>query len=731
MVTAGVYLLMRTSPLIEYSSTVLILCLWIGSITTIFSSLIGLFQQDIKKVIAYSTMSQLAQEFFKFRHQTIYEKIIIYTMCKIYTTIIFIWTKLYFYLYNTGVLCFTVLLSKYICLSYCLFCMGLSENENKINFALMQNTKQDSDLKPLLNSHKQIKINPYYITGFADGESCFLINILAKSEIKIGYYVSLAFKIKLHAKDIMLLENIRNYFLRSIKKGTIYERKDGYIDYIVTSKKDLEIIINHFKNYPFMMLRKQKSSDYKLFLQAHDLIKCKQPLTLKGLKKVLSIKAVLNNGLSDKLKAIFPDIIPNLRPKILNQIIPDPHWISGFVDAECCFFVTLINDAPQSKGGGLIFKVTQDVWYAEFLKSFVGYFKCGRYYTCSAKAGDYVVTKFHDINTKIIPYFNKYPMLGNKVLDFLFFKQVAVLMENKTHLTRKGLRKIKLLKYGMNKVKIRDELRYYSRHVNLLNKKANSGNAIASKFTREDLGKRHYCTKNNCNDSSFNQWLGGLIDGDGDFILSKKGYASFKILTSTSDKSVLYAIKHKYGGSIKSIARSNSFRYKLHNKKGLIKLVNSVNGLIRNPHRILKLHRICLLYNIELKEAKPLTYNNAWFSGFMDAEGFIFPNVTGHLSIGVTQTNKFLLDPLISLYSGRVEPITYKEAFQYSIYKKEEVFNLLDNYFSKYPLRSSKIHKLNLIKKYYLCKDFKHLAKHQPDKYNEWINFKNEWDKCM
>lgn len=59
MVTAGVYLLMRSSPLIEYSSTVLILCLWLGAITTIFSSIIGLFQQDIKKVIAYSTMSQL------------------------------------------------------------------------------------------------------------------------------------------------------------------------------------------------------------------------------------------------------------------------------------------------------------------------------------------------------------------------------------------------------------------------------------------------------------------------------------------------------------------------------------------------------------------------------------------------------------------------------------------------------------------------------------------------
>ena len=59
MVTAGVYLLIRSSPLIEYSSSVLLICLWLGAVTTVFSSLIGLFQQDIKKIIAYSTMSQL------------------------------------------------------------------------------------------------------------------------------------------------------------------------------------------------------------------------------------------------------------------------------------------------------------------------------------------------------------------------------------------------------------------------------------------------------------------------------------------------------------------------------------------------------------------------------------------------------------------------------------------------------------------------------------------------
>ena len=59
MVTAGVYLLIRSSPLIEYSSTILLICLWFGAINTLFSSLIGFYQADIKKIIAYSTMSQL------------------------------------------------------------------------------------------------------------------------------------------------------------------------------------------------------------------------------------------------------------------------------------------------------------------------------------------------------------------------------------------------------------------------------------------------------------------------------------------------------------------------------------------------------------------------------------------------------------------------------------------------------------------------------------------------
>jgi NADH-ubiquinone oxidoreductase chain 5 len=59
MVVAGVFLLLRVSPLLEYSETALLLLLWIGSLTAFMAATTGLFQNDLKRVIAYSTCSQL------------------------------------------------------------------------------------------------------------------------------------------------------------------------------------------------------------------------------------------------------------------------------------------------------------------------------------------------------------------------------------------------------------------------------------------------------------------------------------------------------------------------------------------------------------------------------------------------------------------------------------------------------------------------------------------------
>jgi NADH-quinone oxidoreductase subunit L len=63
MVTAGVYLIVRTAPLFEQAPRVLELAAGLGAITLVMAGLIALVQTDIKRVIAYSTMSQIGYMF--------------------------------------------------------------------------------------------------------------------------------------------------------------------------------------------------------------------------------------------------------------------------------------------------------------------------------------------------------------------------------------------------------------------------------------------------------------------------------------------------------------------------------------------------------------------------------------------------------------------------------------------------------------------------------------------
>lgn len=59
MVTAGIFLVVRCSPLFEYSSTALMVVTVVGAMTAFFAATTGMVQNDIKRVIAYSTCSQL------------------------------------------------------------------------------------------------------------------------------------------------------------------------------------------------------------------------------------------------------------------------------------------------------------------------------------------------------------------------------------------------------------------------------------------------------------------------------------------------------------------------------------------------------------------------------------------------------------------------------------------------------------------------------------------------
>jgi hypothetical protein len=192
------------------------------------------------------------------------------------------------------------------------------------------------------------------------------------------------------------------------------------------------------------------------------------------------------------------------------------------------------------------------------------------------------------------------------------------------------------------------------------------------------------------------------------------------------DKQALYEIKHKFGGSIKPVSNANALRYNLSNKIGLIKLINAVNGEIRNPIRLLQINKLCIKYDIKLIYPKPLTFYNGWFSGFLDSDGSIYLNdLSGQIIISATQKNIYLLEPLINLYGGRIDPSCSKGiAFKYIIYRKEHLFNMIDKYFSIYNLKTLKHNRVKLIKQFYTVRinaDNKDI-----NKLNEWVKFKEK-----
>lgn len=238
----------------------------------------------------------------------------------------------------------------------------------------------------------------------------------------------------------------------SLKVGKISKHGETSYAYRVSSLKELETVIIHLDKYPLIT---QKLADYILFKKAVMLIKEKEHLTKSGLHKLAAIKASLNLGLSETLKAAFPDVISASKPLIESTAIKDFNWLTGFIDAEGCFIVVVQKASGSGAKTGfwvsLKFTISQHSRDKALLESFVDYLGCGHYYpTSNRNEGCYTVSIFSDIHDKIIPILEQHPLVGSKRQDLADFVKVANLIKSKDHLTPDGLVKIKLIKSGMN-----------------------------------------------------------------------------------------------------------------------------------------------------------------------------------------------------------------------------------------------------------------------------------------
>ena len=305
-----------------------------------------------------------------------------------------------------------------------------------------------SRIKPNQNKNNENnngQLHPLFITGFVDGEGCFAINIFENKELKIGWVVWLSFSIGLHVKDRALLERIT----KSLGVGRISKGGAEKIQLRVTSKEDLTKIIEHFDKFPLIT---NKWADYELWKKAFYLIQNQEHLTEGGLKKIVSLKANQNLGLSEKLKKAFSDVSPVARPIVKDQTIKDPNWLAGFASGESSFNIIIQKSKGYSTGYSVWLEIdlTQHSRDEQLLTSFIKYLNCG-YVTKNRFIFNYRVTKLSEILNKILPFFNKHKIKGEKSKDFEDFCKVAEMMKEKKHLTNEGLEQIKKIKAGMNR----------------------------------------------------------------------------------------------------------------------------------------------------------------------------------------------------------------------------------------------------------------------------------------
>ena len=96
------------------------------------------------------------------------------------------------------------------------------------------------------------------------------------------------------------------------------------------------------------------------------------------------------------------------------------------------------------------FILTQHSRDIELMQNLLEYLGCGNLSDVSNNYIYLTVSKFNELNDKIIPLLNKHPIQGAKKLDFFLFCDVIELMKNKEHLNVEGLNKIIAIVEGMN-----------------------------------------------------------------------------------------------------------------------------------------------------------------------------------------------------------------------------------------------------------------------------------------
>lgn len=158
-------------------------------------------------------------------------------------------------------------------------------------------------------------------------------------------------------------------------------------------------------------------------------------------------------------------------------------------------------------------------------------------------------------------------------------------------------------------------------------------------------------------DDAFHAWLAGLLDGDGCFLLSRRGHGSCEITMGAADEPTLLRVKQRFGGAVRPRSGSRSVRYRLHHRAGLLALLPAVAPHLRHPTR--RTQAEALGATLGLPPLPPLAPvpAAAWLAGFFDADGTITCSLKGgspQVTVSVTQREREVLLPYLTAWGGHL-----------------------------------------------------------------------------
>jgi hypothetical protein len=132
----------------------------------------------------------------------------------------------------------------------------------------------------------------------------------------------------------------------------------------------------------------------------------------------------------------------------------NPDWVTGFVDAEGTFAIKVIKRSKYKLGWNAEPSFSINMHSKDFplLKQIQFFFGVGNLsISATRKSATFYVSSIKDLVNVIIPHFTKFPLITQKQADFLLFKSIVDLINNKEHLSLVGFRKIVGIRALLNK----------------------------------------------------------------------------------------------------------------------------------------------------------------------------------------------------------------------------------------------------------------------------------------